>query len=346
MRLGITIPLDGFHNRHFGELVRHAERLGYADGWSYETFQGDAITPLAAAATITERMRLGTAIVPVFTRPPALIALSAAGIQQLSGGRFILGVGISTPTIVEQWMGVPYLFPVTRLKETVSAIRTAFTGQRVTVEGKTVRINGFRLAAAPKAPPPIYVAAQAEQMLKLAAEIGDGVIVNYITPEAFPTRMLPHIREGAAKAGRNLDTLDIACRILVAIDHEEDKVRENLRRELTAYVTVPQYNKFFQWLGYEHEARTAFEAWTGGDRKKALASMPDRMMEAIYVFGTPDHIVGRLREYEKAGITSTALQFVSYAPDVDERRNRILRMMETIAEAWPLRPPESFSEFA
>src|SRR5258708_6028220 len=139
MRLGITIPLDGFQNRHFAELLHHAERLGYTDGWSYETFQGDAITPLAAAATITEKMRLGTAIVPVFTRPPALIALSAAGIQQLSGGRFILGLGISTPTIVEQWMGVPYKLPVTRLRETVSPIRAAFTGQQANADGRSFK---------------------------------------------------------------------------------------------------------------------------------------------------------------------------------------------------------------
>src|SRR5579864_8067039 len=202
MRLGITIPLDGFHNRHFVDLVRHAERLGFTDAWSYETFQGDAITPVAAAATITERMRLGTAIVPVFTRPPALIALSAASIQQISGGRFILGVGISTPTIVEQWMDVPYKLPVTRVRETVEAIRASFSGQKVTSAGRTVRINGFRLGVPLETPPPIYVGAQGELMLRTAAEIGDGVIVNYITPETF-AKMLAPIHEGAHKAGRD-----------------------------------------------------------------------------------------------------------------------------------------------
>ncbi len=338
MRLGITIPLDGFSNQHFGELVRHAEQLGYSDAWSYETFQGDAITPVAAAATITQRMRLGTAIVPVFTRPPALIALSAAGLQQLSGGRFILGVGISTPTIVEQWMGVPYKLPITRLRETVSAIRAAFTGQKVNADGKTFKINGFRLAYAPQPAPPIYVGAQGEQMLRIAGEIGDGVIVNYITPETFP-KMRAHIDEGARVAGHDPAGLDIACRILVAIDEDEQTVRENLRRELTAYVTVPQYNKFFRWLGYEDEARTAFEAWTAGDRRKALASMPDSMVEAVYVFGTPEKIARRLRDYESAGITSSALQFVSYAPDSAERRSRIITAMETLAVAWRLQPP-------
>ena len=335
MRLGITIPLDGFHNQHFGELVRRAEQLGYTDAWSYETFQGDAITPVAAAATITERMRLGTAIVAAATRPPALLALSAAGVQQLSGGRFVLGIGISTPTIVEQWMGVPYKLPVTRLRETVAAVRAAFTGQKVTVDGKTIKINGFRLASTPKPTPPIYIGAQGEQMLRTAAEIGDGVIVNYITPETFAKMRTP-IEEGARAGGRDATKIDIACRILVAIDPDEKTVRENLRRELTAYVTVPQYNKFFRWLGYENEARTVFEAWTAGDRKKALESMPDSMVEAIYVFGSPEKIVRRLRDYEKAGITTSALQFTSYASDPAEKRTRILKAMDALAEAWPL----------
>lgn len=333
MRLGITIPLDGFHNRHFIDLVRHAEQLGFSDAWSYETFQGDAITPVAAAATITERMRLGTAIVPVFTRPPALIALSAASIQQISGGRFILGVGISTPTIVEQWMGVPYKLPITRVRETVAALRASFSGQKVTAAGKTVRINGFRLGVPLETPPPIYLGAQGELMLRTAAEIGDGVIVNYITPETFAKMLVP-IHEGARKGGRDGAKLDIACRILVAVDPEEDVVRENLRRELTAYVTVPQYNQFFRWLGYENEARVVFEAWNAGDRKRALQSMPDHMVESIYVMGTPARIVKRLRDYEKAGITTSALQFVSYAPSIEERRARIMKAMAQIAADW------------
>jgi probable F420-dependent oxidoreductase len=333
MRLGITIPLDGFQDPHFADLVRHAERAGFTDAWSYETFNCDAFVPVAAAAVVSDRMRLGTAIVPVFTRPSALIAISAASMQRISGGRFILGVGISTPTIVEQWMGVPYKMPVTRLRETVEALRSAFTGQKVTMAGKTVHINGFRLSAPVEPPPPIYVGAQGALMLRTAGEIGDGVIVNYITPESF-TPLLEHIREGARTAGRPTTNIDIACRILVAVDPEEDLVRENLRRELTAYVTVPQYNKFFREIGYENEARVAFESWNAGDRKKALQSIPETMVEALYVIGSPDRVAKRLHEYEKAGITTSALQFTSYAPDLAERRTRILKSIETLASNW------------
>jgi probable F420-dependent oxidoreductase len=333
MRLGITIPLDGFQNRHFIELVQHAEKLGFTDAWSFETLAGDAFTPVAAAAAATERVRLGTAIVPVFTRPAPLIALSAASVQQLSGGRFVLGVGISTPTIVEQWMDVPYRLPLTRLRETVAALRAAFTGQKVTTSGKTVKINGFRLGTPPETPPPIYVGAQGELMLQTAGEIGDGAIVNYITPETFP-RMLNEIRQGAHKAGRSADSLDIACRILVAVDDEQEVVRESLRRELTGYLTVPQYNRFFQWIGYGDEARSALEAWNAGDRRKALTLVPDYMIESIFVFGTAAQIVRRLRDYEQAGITTTALQFTSFQSDPEEKRRRVMNTMAAVAAAW------------
>jgi probable F420-dependent oxidoreductase len=330
MRLGITIPLDGFQNRHFVELLQRAEKVGFVDAWSYETSAGDAFTPVAAAAAVTERIRLGTAIVPVFTRPAALVALSAAAVQQFSGGRFVLGIGISTPTIVEQWMGVPYRLPMTRLRETVAALRTAFTGQKVTTSGKAVKINGFRLGAPPETAPPIYVGAQGELMLRTAAEIGDGVIVNYITPETFP-RMLNEIREGLRKVGKSADSFDIVCRILVAVDDEQEVVRENLRRELTAYLTVPQYNRFFQWIGYGDEARAALEAWNAGDRRKALSLVPDYMLESIFVFGQPEQIVRRLRDYAQAGITTTALQFTSFQSDPEQKRRRILRTMEAVA---------------
>jgi probable F420-dependent oxidoreductase len=333
MRLGITLPLDGFQNSHLPELARHAEKHGFTDGWSYETFESEAIVPLAAAAVATERMRLGTAIIAVFTRPPALIALTAASLQRISGGRFVLGLGISTNTIVQQWMGVPFERPITRVRETVAAVRAAFTGQKVTMDGKTLKINGFRLAAPVDPAPPIYLGAQGSRMLRLAGEIGDGAIVNYITPETFP-KMIHHIHDGARAGGRPDANIDIVCRIMVAADQEEEIVRERLRRELTAYVTVPQYNQYFREIGYENEAAVAFDAWNSGDRKRALQSIPDSMVDALYVHGTPEHWVARLRDYEKAGITTSTLQIQSFAKSSEERRKRVMFAIEAIAGGW------------
>ncbi len=330
MRLGITIPFEPFQNRHFAELVRTADRCGYTEAWSYESFATDAFTPITAAAALSDRMRFGTAIMPVFTRPAPLIAMSAVTASQLTGGRFVLGLGISTPNIVEQWMGVPFRKPVTLLRETVEVLRAIFRGEKVIYAGKMVRINGFRLDVAIDMPPPIYIGAQGEQMLRLAGEIGDGVIVNFITPETLPA-MLEHVRAGMRTAGKDPSTLDVACRIIIAVDEDEATVRALFRRSLTAYVTVPQYNKFFREIGYAKEAQIAFDAWHAGDRRKALESIPDEMVERIFVFGTPQQCRRRLADYERAGITTSELQFASFAPTPDERRVRVLRAIERLA---------------
>lgn len=331
MREGITIPLEAFQNRYFADLVRVADRCGYADAWSFESFATDAFAPLAAAAMLAPTMRLGTAIVPVFTRPPGLIAMSAATVQQISGGRLVLGVGISTPTIVEQWMGVPFEHPLTRLRETVAAIRGAFGREKVTLQGKTVRVNGFRMNVTLETPPPIYVGAQGARMLRLAGEIGDGLITNFITPAALPA-MIARVREGRRAAGKDPGApLDVVCRILLAVDDDQDKVRAELRRHLTAYLTVPQYNRFFCEIGFEREATAAIEAWNAGDRKAALNAVPERMVEEIYVFGGADNCRRRLQEYADAGVTTTALEPTSFAPDPAERRARVLRAIERLA---------------
>src|SRR5260370_5444735 len=182
MRLGITIPFEPFNGTHFPELVRTADRCGYTDAWSYESFSTDAFAPIAAAAMLTEKMRFGCAIIPVFTRPAPLIAMSAVTVNELAGGRFILGLGISTPNIVENWMGVPFHKPVTQMRETVEAVRAIFRGDKVTMAGAKGKINCVRLATASSHPPKIYIGAQGAKMLRLAGELGGGGIVTLITP--------------------------------------------------------------------------------------------------------------------------------------------------------------------
>src|SRR5271169_3407092 len=160
MRLGITIPSDPFVGVHFPDLVRTADRCGYTDAWSYESYSSDAFAPIAAAAMLTDKMHFGCAIIPVFTRPAPLIAMSAVTTNQLASGRFILGLGISTPNIVEQWMGVPFRKPVTQMRETVEALRGIFRGEKVTMAGQMVKINGFKLDLPVEFAPKIYIGAQ------------------------------------------------------------------------------------------------------------------------------------------------------------------------------------------
>lgn len=331
MRWGITIPLEGFQNQHLLGLVRRAEELGYTDAWSMESFSTDAFSPLAAAAAVTRNMRLGTAIVPVFTRPPALTAMSAATVQQISGGRLVLGVGISTPIIVDQWMGIPFQKPVTRLRETVAALRAALAGNKVAVAGQTVRINGFRLDLKMDSPaPPIFVAAQGGPMLRIAGEIGDGMLTNFVTPEGLPA-MLKHFEAGARAAGKDPAQMDVVCRIVTIVDEDEELVLGEMRRSLTAYVTVPQYNRFFSEFGFASEAQAVAAAWNAGDRRRALELVPDRMVKSIYVFGSADYCRHRLEEYAAAGVKTAAILFNSFAPTPQEQRARILRALEKLA---------------
>lgn len=322
--------MEPFQNSHFAELIRAAERLGYTDAWTYESFGADGFVPASAAAIASERMRIGTAIVPVYTRPAPLIAMSAVTLNQLSGGRFILGLGVSTPTIVEQWMGVPYRKPITMMRETVAALRAIFRGEKVNFEGQLVKIGGFRLDLPIDSPPPIYIGAQGSRMLRLGGEIADGLIVNFVTPETLP-KMLDHARDGMRAAGKNPASLDAVCRIMIAVDEDEAKVRSLMRRALTAYVTVPQYNAYFKEIGYAAEAEGAIGAWDAGDRKGAVACISEEMVDNIFVIGTAAQCRRRLEDYARAGVTATALQFFCLAPSHEERRARIVRALEQIA---------------
>jgi probable F420-dependent oxidoreductase len=330
MRIGITLPAEPFQNRDMIDLVRRADALGYEEVWSLESYTTEAFSPLAAVAMLSEKMRLGTAIVPVFTRPPALIAMSAMTVQELSGGRLVLGLGISSPQIIGQWMGVPFERPLTRVRDTVAAVRAALTGEKVTYKGRTLSVNGFRLDMERSAPPPpIFLAIQGSKMCRLAGEIADGLITNYITPEALP-RMLDHVAQGARAAGREAPR-EVVCRILTIVDEEPERVSAAMRRHMTPYLITPGYNRFFAEIGFEREAEQALAAWTSGDRKKATEVISDRMLNSIYLLGSAEYCRERLKAFAAAGVTSVALWFISLARTRQERQANILAAVEKLA---------------
>ena len=312
------------------ELVRRADALGYEEVWSLESFTTEAFSPLTAVAMLSEKMRLGTAIVPVFTRPPALIAMSAMTVQQLSGGRFVLGMGISSPQIIGQWMGVPFEKPLARVRETVGAVRVAMSGEKVILKGRTMSINGFRLDMQRDAPPPpIFLAVQGARMCRLAGELADGLITNFITPEALP-RMLQDVAQGARAAGREAPR-EVVCRILAIVDEDPERVAAAMRRHMTPYLITPGYNRFFTEIGFEQEAEQALSAWTAGDRKKATDVISDRMIDSIYLLGSPEHCRERLAAFAQAGVSTVALWILSLARTPAERKANILATVEKLA---------------
>jgi probable F420-dependent oxidoreductase len=329
MRLGVTPPVEMTGVRAAVDLAARAEILGYTDAFSSEVGSADAFSPLAALAERTTAIRLGTALVPVFTRPPALLAMTAASLQSLSSGRFVLGVGASTAHIVERWMGQEFKNPVSRVRDYVGSIRRLVAGDKVSLEGRDVRIDGFRRQAEPVTPVPIHVGALGPRMCRLAGEVGDGVQFALMTPDGVHDA-LEGVRAGMREAGRDDADFDVVQRIPVAVG-EPEFVRELARRFLTGYAIVPSYARALERQGYGDAAARVARAWGDGDRAKAVTLLPDELVDAFFVHGTPNQCRARLDDYARAGVRTAVLMHLSIGATPEDRAERIASQLESLA---------------
>lgn len=323
-RLGLTIGLEGAALRDSVDLGRHAEDLGYTDLWTAEVGGVDALTPLAALAATTSSARLGTGILPVFTRPPALLAMSAAALQDLSGGRFVLGLGTSSNVIVERWMGERFTRPLTRLREYVEVVRACLTGEKVEFHGLTTHVDGFRLQHAP-AEVPIHLAALGPSACALAGEVADGIV--------FFLKTAGGVREalGWAHAARGeRGPLECVIRLPYLVDEEHEILSVAARRLLLSYAPVDVYARSLAAQGFGAEIAAIREAWAAGDRKRAVELVPQAMLDALFVMGGPERAAARLDELRAAGVTTPVLLPMSFA-DPAERSDRIRRAVEALA---------------
>jgi probable F420-dependent oxidoreductase len=311
-----------------GAIVAEAEQLGYSDLWSFETSGIDGFSPLVHAAAHTSRARLGTAIVASYTRGPAILAMSATACEQAAPGRFVLGIGASTQTIVEGWNGIPYVKPVASVRETVRRMRAAFAGERMPLAAGAR--GGFRLEVPPGAHVPVYIGALRAGMLRLAGEVADGVIINFLPPRAVPA-VLAEVRAGAVAAGRDPESLDVVARHMVCTDGMSDETRFAARFLLAVYVTSPPYEAFLRWIGFGPVIDPVLDAWRGGDRNAALAAMGDDLLSDLLVIGTADECRARLDEYVQAGVRVPVVAPFSGAMDMDARRGAIRRMVRELA---------------
>src|SRR5438445_6045261 len=250
-------------------VAARAEELDYESLWVADTGAGpDAFVVAAAAGLATRRVRVGTAVVPIYTRALPVLAAGAGSCAQLMAGRsFVLGLGVSSETIVEAWGGVPYRRPLTRMRETVAVLRPMLAGDRVTFEGKTVRTRGFRLVLPPPAPVPIYVGALMPPMLELAGEVAHGVILNFMPVEAVP-RMLAHVRAGAERAGRDASVLEVVARFQTVVTNDAPAARTAIRHMMGPYFATTVYNRFVAWSGFPEQARAIDAAWRAKDRAR------------------------------------------------------------------------------
>jgi probable F420-dependent oxidoreductase len=313
-KLALSLPVPGDVAACL-EWARRAEDLGYESIWIAETGGPDPFVLAGAVAQVTKRVRIGLAVSPVYIRTPATIAAAAGTVSQLSAGRFILGLGSSSHAIVEGWHGVPFRKPLARVRETVTAVRGMLAGQKVALDGETLRTHGFRLMVPPAGPVPIYIGALRPAMLELAGEIGDGVAVNLLPAAAMaPTRAA--IAAGARKAGKDPDAIEVVCRQQVVVTDDKAGARDLFRNALTGYFATPVYNRYAAWYGFEDEARMIAEGFRTGDRAMTRQGMTDRLVDAFAIFGTLDECKARLAEYAAAGVDTTAISVLSFDPTV------------------------------
>ena len=303
----MTIPFNDVPLAEHADLFRELADLGYTDVWSSEVDGADAFTPLVLAAAWAPSLRLGNAIVPAYTRGPALLAQSVAAMAETAPGRFSLGLGTSSNVIVERWNGIPFDKPYARVRDTLRFLRAALTGEKVTETYETFAVKGFRLGRPPAQVPPLLVAALRPGMLRLAGREGDGVILNWLSVNDVPT-VLGHVAEGAAASGGGVK--DVVARIFVLPSEDEAYVREVGRRMIASYLTVPVYTAFHQWLGRGEMIAPLLEKWAAGDRKGALETIPDELVDDLIVHGSPQECREHLERYVAAGIKTPVMALI------------------------------------
>ncbi|HEX2563506.1 MAG TPA: LLM class F420-dependent oxidoreductase [Acidimicrobiales bacterium] len=316
-RYGMTIPFDGIPLHEQRDWIVELADLGYTDVWSSEANGADAFTPLALASAWAPSLRLGTAIVPAFTRGPGCLAQSVGSLAQAAPGRVALGVGTSSDVIVEGWNGIPFQQPYERTRDMVRFLRQALTGEKVTAKYETFSVRGFRLGVVPPEPVPILVAALREGMLRLAGREGDGAIVNWWSADDVVT-VAPIVRRAAEGKATRHDAAaapEIAARIFVAASDDADTVRGMGRFAIAAYLNVPVYAAFHEWLGRGDRLGDMWRLWREGDRKGALAAIPDEVVDELIVWGRPERCREHIQRYVDNGVSTPALALLPFGYD-------------------------------
>ena len=306
----MTVPLPGHLHTHRERLNELAD-MGYTDIWSAESDGADAFTPLAMAAAWEPRLRLGTAIVPAYTRSPACFAQSVASMADAAPGRFAIGIGSSSNVIVEKWNGVPFVEPYKKVRDVVRFLNDALSGEKVAKSYDTFEVNGFKLGVRPEVKPKILVAALREGMLRLAGRESDGAIINWLSPTDV-RRVAEVVNDAAGGEER-----EIVARIFVCPSENAEVVRAAGRFAIAAYLNVPVYAEFHRWLGRGPQLQGMWDAWKAGDRKAALAAIPDEVVDDILIHGSPAECRAKIQSYFDNGVTTSSLAILALDPELN-----------------------------
>ena len=345
MRLGVNIGYWGLGLTAGQqlELVQEAERLGYDSVWTAEAYGSDAVTVLAWLAGQTKRIRLATGIMQMPARSAAMTAMTAATLDQLSGGRAVLGIGSSGPQVAEGWHGQRFARQLQRTRDYVAVVRMALRRERVEYRGETLELplpdgpgKALKLTIGPvQARIPIYLAAIGPKNTALAAEIADGWLPILFAPEHVE-RFRPLLEEGFSRAGggKGPDAFDVAPSVNVMVGDDLEAARDVMRPFLALYVggmgsrAQNFYNRLVGSYGFEAAAREVQDLYLAGRKAEAAAALPGELIDAVTLCGPPDVVRERLRVYEQAGVGT--LIVAPMAATFDERRAQ-LRMVAELA---------------
>ncbi len=309
-RYGMTIPHDGAPLHAQRGWIEKLAELGYSDLWSSEANGTDGFTPLALASIWAPRMRLGSAIVPAFTRGPATLALCAASLAEAAPGRVVVGIGSSSNVIVERWNDIPFERPYQRTRDVVRFLRRALLGEKVTEDYETFSVHGFRLGRVPEQPPAIMIAALRPGMLRLAGRESDGAIINWLAAEDVK-QVTPYVHEAGPDK-------EIVARIFVCVSTERERVRKMGRMAIAAYLNVPVYRAFHEWLGRGAQLGEMWRRWDAGDRAGALEAIPDEAVDEILVHGSAEQCRAHIQRYVDNGVTCPVLALLPFGLDPRE----------------------------
>lgn len=324
-RIGIAVS-GGPNPAEIVDLVVLAESLGYESAWVAEGHGGDQFAILAACATRTSRILLGTSISSVFVRTAPTIAMAASTVADLSGGRFILGLGSSHKAQVEPEHGVAYGKPLTRTRETVAVVRQLIRKGRVHFEGETIRIGNFDLWYKPRHQDvPVYLSAVFEKGITLCGEIADGIILTRSTLQTAPL-VRAHLMKGAALTGRDPARIEVTSLLPTSVGETKDAALAALRPGIAFYAGFfPRYNRMMAEHGFAAEAAAIADAWKRGDRDGAERAVTNEMIDATSIAGTPEQCRERVEAYRQSGIDVPILSPFARGPDAALRFEAAIR---------------------
>lgn len=301
-RIGVAFS-GGLAPSDIVECVKLAEALGYESAWVAEGHGGDQFAVLAACAAVTRRIYLGTSISSVFVRSAPTIAMAAATVDELSQGRFVLGLGSSHRVQVEPEHGIPFVQPTARLRETLAVVRALLRDGAVSHAGEVLRIERFDLWFRPFRPEiPVYLAALFPTMLEAAGELAEGVLLTWPTLEAVG-RAVRHVAAGAERAGRDPRAIDVGSLMPCVVAGSVEAARDAMRSAVGFYAGFfPRYNRLLAEAGFADAVRRIKDAFDRGGRDAAAKAVPDALVDAVTLAGTPETCRERVEAYRRAGL--------------------------------------------